>query len=138
MTRDDDDAPWKFDYGQTFPASTRNRKSRAAAPRSKEPKPTLSRFTAKLVSKIISRSSPESRSDARRRMDDRPLRSMATAAREMIAQDISLTVDELMAKLEAEGFEAAPVTISTFRSDTRAVLKIAQELNIDLQKLKFS
>jgi hypothetical protein len=138
MSRDDDDSPWKLDYAQTFPAGTRNRKRRAAAPRSKEPKRTPSRFTAKLVSKKIIRSSPESRRDARRRMDDRPQRSMATAAREMIIRDISLTVDELVAKLEAQGFEAAPLTISTFRSDTRAVLKIAQELDIDLQKLEFS
>jgi hypothetical protein len=68
---------------------------------------------------------------------EKPVKSMAKASREIICKAPHLTVVEIITKLEAQGYEAAPVTISTFRSDTRAVLKIAQDLKIDLQKLDF-
>ena len=68
---------------------------------------------------------------------EKPVKSMAKAAREIICKAPHLTVDEIIAKLEAQGYEAAPVTISTFRSDTRAVLRIAQEQKVNLDKLDF-
>lgn len=140
MTERDDDADdnYTINYRQMFSESNRNRRRHGENLTPKKPKvpePESKGFAPKAIKKKVSQSSGQSRRDARQRMDDRPLRGMASVAREMIVKDISLTTDELIEKLEAQGYEAAPLTISTFRSDTRAILKIAQELKIDLQKL---
>jgi len=74
---------------------------------------------------------------AKKSAKEKPVKSMAKACREIICNNPALTVDEIIAKLEKQSYEAAPVTISTFRSDTRAVLRIAQEQGVNLSKLDF-
>lgn len=68
---------------------------------------------------------------------EKPAKSMRKAAFEIICKAPHLTVDDIIGKLEGLGYEAAPVTISTFRSDARAVLKTAQEMKTDVSKLDF-
>jgi hypothetical protein len=68
---------------------------------------------------------------------EKPAKSMRKAAFEIICKAPHLTVDDIIGKLEGLGYEAAPVTISTFRSDARAVLKTAQEMKVDVSKMDF-
>lgn len=68
---------------------------------------------------------------------EKPTKSMSVAAKEIICKAPHLSVEDIIDKLSKLGYEPAPVTISTFRSDTRMVLKIAQKLDIDLAKLDF-
>lgn len=68
---------------------------------------------------------------------EKPKKSMLRAAREIICKAPHLTVEDIIGKLEGQGYEAAPVTIGTIRSDTRNTLKIAQELGVKLDALDF-
>jgi membrane protein involved in colicin uptake len=68
---------------------------------------------------------------------EKPRKSMLKAAREIICKAPHLNVDDICTKLEGLGYEAAPVTIGTIRSDTRNTLKIAQELKVDVGAMDF-
>lgn len=76
-------------------------------------------------------------SGAKKAAGEKPKKSMLRSAREIICKAPHLNVEQIIAKLETAGYEAAPVTIGTIRSDTRNTLKIAQELNVDLEKMDF-
>lgn len=66
---------------------------------------------------------------------DRPKKSMKRVAVEMVIKTPHLSVAALVEKLQKMGYDASPVTVSTFRYDTRGVLKTIQDMDVDVRKL---
>ncbi len=61
--------------------------------------------------------------------------SMRRRLKQLLIKKPALGVDELIAKLEGEGFKATPMTVGSIRSDTRDTMKVLVEaglLNIQL------
>jgi len=123
MSRDDE-----IDYRMMYPIGGRTRKSRAAnprppAPQRNQPKPLA---TKDRVQK--DRKPDTKRNFGKRYPDDfRPTRGMGTVAREMIAKDLDLTVDEVIERLETMGYEAGPITIATIQQEMFAVLRLCKK-----------
>ena len=129
MSRDDE-----IDYRQMYPIEGRTRKRRSANPKPQkkpeprggffrdEPKPS---FPKDRVQK--DRKPDTTRNLGRRDPDDRPTRSMGAVAREIIAKDLDLTVNDVIEQLEAMDYEAAPITISTIREEIFTVLRLCRK-----------
>jgi hypothetical protein len=59
---------------------------------------------------------------------------MDTAIRRLVIRRPGRSVTDIVERLERRGYDASPVTVSVIRADTRAVMKLAQELGIDVRK----
>jgi hypothetical protein len=129
MSRDDE-----IDYRVMYPIEGRNRKSRSANPRpQKKPEPQGGFFRDQPNSltkdRVKKASSPTPRTREREYSyeDDPPMPSMATAAKEMWAKNLDLTVDDVIERLEAKGYEAAPGTISSIKQEIFKILLLCQK-----------
>jgi hypothetical protein len=132
MSREDDE----IDYRMMYPISGRTRK-RSSNPRTPKPKPEpYGFFTRNDRNEPPPTPAKDQGSKARaqsqitKRYDDddtRPKRSMKTVAREMLAKDLDISLKEMCRKLDARGYEAAPVTIGAIRQEMFAVLRLCEK-----------
>ena len=125
MSRDDE-----IDYRAMYPIEGRTRKHRSANPKpQKNPEPRGGFFRDEPRAILTQGSRPE-RSQAGHHTQPRQARSRMTAAtrgmgivaREMFAKNLDLSVDDVMERLEAMGYEAAPTTISSYHQEIMSVL----------------
>lgn len=72
---------------------------------------------------------------AKKSSGEKPKKSLMQAGRELVLKKPEMKVDALVEKLNAMGYETGPSTVTTIRSDTRAIIKIIQALDIDVRKL---
>jgi hypothetical protein len=135
MSRDDE-----IDYRMMYPLAGRKRKRRAANPRppkkpgrarslggffSNEPKS----IPPKDVTKKASKPTRTCKLGKRYPDDDDgpPLSSMLTLAREMLAKDLDISSADMIRKLEAMGYEAAPTTIGDIRQEMFKLLRLCEK-----------
>jgi hypothetical protein len=129
MSRDDE-----IDYRVMYPIAGRNRKRRSANPRpQKKPEPQGGFFRDKPTTptKDVQKKNSEPRSKIssqyRRDPDTLPAHSMATVAMTMWADNLDLTVADVIEQLEEMGYEAAPITISSIKQEMFKVLRLCAE-----------
>src|SRR4051794_37511764 len=106
MSGDDDNHT--IDYRMAFPGYARNRKRRPAQP----PRPKNRELeAAKSQARIESRKpQPQKQISQRTESECRPRKSMLLATKELMCDYPTITVPQLMKKLERLGYQAAPVT----------------------------
>jgi hypothetical protein len=131
MSEDD-----RLDYREMFPLAGRNRKRYSANPRSqKKPEPQGGFFRDEPANpRTKDRVKKEIKPPAHHRIngqtvnaDGYPIPSMETVARKMWAKNLDLSVTDVMERLEAMGYQAAAVTISTIKQEMFSVLRLCQK-----------
>ena len=65
---------------------------------------------------------------SRRDPDNRPYKTMTRATKELLCDYPGLKLDTLIARLERQGYEAAPMTIALIRRDFLDTIKVATEM----------
>jgi hypothetical protein len=130
MSKDDE-----IDYRMMYPVEGRNRKRRSANPRpQKKAEPRAGFFRGKpqnppTKDRVKKASTPTPRTRERQYdyEDGPPMPSMTTPAREMWAKNLDLSVDDVIERLEAMGYEAAPITISAIKQEIFKILLLCQK-----------
>jgi hypothetical protein len=131
MSRDDE-----MDYRVMHPVEFRNRKRRSANPRpAKQPAPRTGGFFPDEPKAKPNKDhrAKELKRPLLKRIEGRyvnedgyPVPSMKRLTQVMLAKNLNLTVDDLIERLQAKGYEPAPLTISTFRQEIISVLSLCE------------
>ncbi|MGY4433704.1 hypothetical protein ACVWWO_006181 [Bradyrhizobium sp. F1.13.1] len=119
----DDD---RLDFSQIYPEAGRNRKRFAANPRKPKATPKPYGFLPEREQTKEPRSTPR---DLAKRYDDgdRPRPSMDKQIRSLVAKDLNRSAKSIAAELDRQGYEAAPLTVSSIREQMIATLRLCKK-----------
>ncbi len=119
---DEDDDRYDIDFSQAFPRAHRNRRH-ANGGKSKPRQQTAKR---KFIADNFSpRKSPK---EVQRDLAEmRPRASMKTLIQEMVASDLNRSTGSIVAELEEQGYEAAPITVSTIKQEIAKIIRLCRK-----------